>query len=335
MTVLEAETLQRQAEAGDAAAMAEWGARLLIGKDAPRAPQDGLAWLQRGVECGGAEAAAQLATLHAAGAWMPQNFDAALDLLQRAAEGGSDFARVQLRVLALGDPRAEAARADPGSPGVWRDVRQAVSVEQWLSPPAKQNLWEAPRVRCARGFTTPDVCGWLISRAQGRMEPATLYKGDTKIAEFDAARTCSDYQFDIVNAGVVLQFLRARIAKMTGLIVPAMEPPRVFHYALGEEIKPHYDRLVDGTSGYGGDGGYQGDRIVTFLLYLNDDYDGGDLDFPRVNFRCKGKTGDAVYFAHVDGAGKPEKLSLHASIPITRGEKWIFSQWIHDRPFGA
>jgi hypothetical protein len=27
-------------------------------------------------------------------------------------------------------------------------------------------------------------------------------------------------------------------------------------------------------------------------------------------------------------------LSLHAGLVIRRGEKWVMSQWIHDRPFG-
>ena len=67
----------------------------------------------------------------------------------------------------------------------------------------------------------------------------------------------------------------------------------------------------------------------------NDDFDGGDLDFPLVGERVKGREGDAVYFAHVDGQGRPERLSLHAGMPIKRGEKYVFSQWIHDRPLTA
>ena len=110
-----------------------------------------------------------------------------------------------------------------------------------------------------------------------------------------------------------------------------MEPPRVFHYALTQDIKPHYDRLNDGVADYAG-GGYKGDRIATFLLYLNDDFDGGELEFPLVGQRFRGKAGDALYFAHVDQAGKPERLSLHAGLPIQRGEKYVLSQWIHDRP---
>jgi len=71
------------------------------------------------------------------------------------------------------------------------------------------------------------------------------------------------------------------------------------------------------------------------LLYLNDDYDGGDLVFPKVGVQHKGRTGDGIYFAHVDESGTPDRLSLHAALPVTRNEKFILSQWIHDRPFTA
>jgi predicted 2-oxoglutarate/Fe(II)-dependent dioxygenase YbiX len=161
-----------------------------------------------------------------------------------------------------------------------------------------------------------------------------MYDGATKTENVDPHRTCSDFQFDILNTDLVVQLVRERIAALTKLPTVAMEPPRIFHYALGQDIKAHYDRCNDAVAGYG-ESGYRGDRIVTFLLYLNDDYDGGELSFPRTGFQCKGAKGDAIYFAHVDASGKPEPLSLHAGLAITRGEKWVMSQWIHDRPFGA
>jgi hypothetical protein len=166
------------------------------------------------------------------------------------------------------------------------------------------------------------------------MRPALMYHKDSKAELIDPHRTCGDYQFDIFNTDLVLLLVRERIAALTKLPTVAMEPPRIFHYALGQEIKPHFDRCGDEVEGYGPDTGYLGDRIVTFLLYLNDDFDGGELDFPRAGFRCKGAIGDGVYFAHVDPDGRQDPLSLHAGLKISRGEKWVLSQWIHDRPFG-
>jgi hypothetical protein len=33
--------------------------------------------------------------------------------------------------------------------------------------------------------------------------------------------------------------------------------------------------------------------------------------------------------------GKPDPQSLHGARRVTKGEKYILSQWIHDRPFKA
>ena len=67
-------------------------------------------------------------------------------------------------------------------------------------------------------------------------------------------------------------------------------------------------------------------------MWLNNDYEGGELEFLRVEYRHRGKMGDGIFFAS-QFEGKPDKMSAHAALPVTKGEKYILSQWIHDRPF--
>lgn len=312
----------RAGAVSDPAAACALGQRLLVGRDAPFNPKEGLALLAAAADQGEVDALAQMATLKATGAWMRQNWEDALDLLQRAAERGSAGARGQLRILA-----GESASSD------WGALRARVDLEVWRRPPARRSLCEAPRIRAVDSFVPREACDWLMARAAGKYRPSMMFDGQK--STFLATRTCSDFKFDIVEADCVLQIVRERIAAITGLPVVAFEPPQIFHYALGQEIKPHYDALRLGDQGYGQGGAYKGDRIATFLLYLNDDYDGGELEFPKVGLKHRGKAGDGVYFAHIDGNGVPDRNSLHAALPITRNEKFILSQWIHDRPFAA
>ena len=149
-----------------------------------------------------------------------------------------------------------------------------------------------------------------------------------------ASRTCTDFVFDIVEGGVVMLLLRIKISKCASLPVPFMEPPQIFHYAVGQEIKAHYDFMYDGKHAYGPEGSYTGDRLATFLLYLNDGYEGGTLEFPHGKCSYKGQAGDGIFFASYRD-GKPDRMSIHAATPVSRGEKFILSQWIHDRPFGG
>jgi predicted 2-oxoglutarate/Fe(II)-dependent dioxygenase YbiX len=322
--------LRRAAAAGSIEAASVLGIRLLVGRHAPFDPQTGLSLLTNAASSGDADALAQMATLKAAGAWMSQNWNEALDLLQQAAEHGSARARGQL--LILGD-RVLAERARGGEGGLWAALRASVDVKAWLTVPERRAICEAPRIRVVDAFVPVAMCDWLLARGAGRYQRSMMFDGQ-KSNVLDT-RTCSDFKFDIVDADLVMQIVRERVAAITTLPTAAFEPPQIFHYALGEEIKPHYDGLRLGDQGYGQGGAYKGDRIATFLLYLNDDYDGGELDFPRVKVRHKGRAGDGIYFAHVDVNGVPDRLSLHAALPVTRNEKLILSQWIHDRPFTA
>jgi hypothetical protein len=324
------DTLARAAEAGDAAAMSALGRRMLIGEGAPLDHAAALAWLKAAAAKNEPEALLVMATLAGAGALVPQDWGQALAFLARAADGGAENARAQLRLLAHA-PEGEAEREFDD----WARLAGQVDIPAWITPPARRILSDTPRVRLAEGFASHAVCDWLIARARGRLREAMMYDPSIKAAAIDPHRTCSDYQFDILNTDLVLILLRARIAAVTGLPTVAMEPPRIFHYAVGQDIKPHYDRCGDQVGGYGRDGGYLGDRIVTVLVYLNDGYRGGELNFPKARFQCKGAKGDAVYFAHIDPAGRPDPLSLHAGLKIESGEKWVLSQWIHDRPFTA
>ena len=305
--------LRRAAEAGDAAAACALGKRLAVGRDAPFAPQEGVGFLTAAMAQGDAEATAVMAGLTGAGAWVAQSWPDALDLLQLAAARGSADARAQLALLAT------AGAADD-----WKAQRDSISLERWIVPPAPVQVSEAPRVWTVPGFASAAICDWLVARVRGRLTRAKVFDGKT--VSVDGKRSNSSFGIDVVESGVLGLLLRFRIMGATTLSVTHMEPPSILHYAPGEEFAPHYDCL------YGQAGAPDGsDRRVTFLLYLNDGFDGGELAFPKTGFRHKGAKGDGVFFANMID-GKPDPLSLHAGLPILRGEKWLLSQWIRDRP---
>ena len=127
------------------------------------------------------------------------------------------------------------------------------------------------------------------------------------------------------------QVIRARIAAATNLPLPVFEPAQIMHYSVGEEFRPHYDFLTEDEEGWAAQLQRYGQRIATFLLYLNDDFDGGETDFPAIGLSHRGAKGDALFFANIDPAGAPDRQTLHAGRPPSRGQKWILSQWIRNR----
>jgi prolyl 4-hydroxylase len=322
--------LQRNARSGRLDAMVELGDRLLVGRDTPFSPEEGAALVARAAEQGEPTALERLATLTAAGAWRPQSWPNAFDLLVEAAGRGSPIAQGQLLLLAGDQDLSQRVRAGGDEPNAWRRLADSFRIDEWATSPGRRIMCEKPRIRVVDGFVKPEICRWLIDRARGHLKPALMFNGKEEVRM--SIRTCSDFIFDIVRSNLIALLVRVKIQAVTKLPTIQMEPFQVFHYALGEEIKAHYDHVRDSALSLDVKSDSQSERIATFLIYLNHDYDGGELEFPHVNFSFKGVTGDAIFFANVDEAGKAERLSLHAAKPILRGEKWMVSQWIQDRP---
>ena len=326
------EGLRRRAQAGDVPAMTVLGTLLLNGRNAPHAPEEGAALIATAAEHGDPQAMSVLATLRGAGVWSRHSWPEALDLLARAAEGGAVDAREQLVMLAMDQDLANRVRAGEAIPFVWRRLRETVDLERWIMPPPPKQVFDWPKIWIAEKLATPELCAWLIGRGLGKFTPSMMFTGQKAV--FHATRTCSDFSFSLVEGGVMMLLLRTKVSLLTGLRIAQMEPPQIFHYATGQGIDAHYDSLYDGEHGYGRDGAYRGDRLATLLMYLNDDYDGGVLEFVKVGFKYRGATGDAIFFASLR-EGKFDEKALHGATTVTRGEKYILSQWIHDRPFAA
>ena len=260
-----------------------------------------------------------LATLAAAGIGMPQSWPAALGHLADAARGGSVSARGQLEVLGT-------ASASPGE-DPWAALAASARIADWLAPCSKRVLNESPRTVAVGGFLPRRACDWLVGLARGRVKPALVYNPDGSAAVEAGARSNAFVEFSLPDCDVVVLLVRQRIAATIGVPVGALENAQVLHYEVGQQFARHFDYLDPALP----EVAERGQRIVTFLIYLNDAFDGGETDFPRLGLRHKGAAGDALYFGNLDAAGAPDPRTLHAGLPPTRGEKWLFSQWVRNR----
>src|ERR1700674_1903104 len=114
------ETVRALAQAGQPAAMVRLASRLVLGDEAPREIEQGVALLRTAAEAGDAEAVNNLATLTAAGLGVPQGWNPALDLLQDAAAKGSARARAQLALLTSDVSIATEIRRGHIPNDIWR-----------------------------------------------------------------------------------------------------------------------------------------------------------------------------------------------------------------------
>jgi prolyl 4-hydroxylase len=306
----------------DAASLTTLGKRLLVGEGMPASPQKAVVTLREAAAHGSGEAAALLSICAAWGVGQARNVDAALDHLVRAAQLGWDAARRELELL------ARDSAADPAV------LRSKVDLPAWRSAPAARVAFEKPRIVTVERFATAEECQWLIARAsRGGLQRAKVYRS-SPTAQVAETRTNREMPFTIFNADVVLSLIRDRIAAVAGAPVSHFEIAKLLHYSPGEQFALHADFVEAKTPELARELAMRGQRSATFLIYLNEGYEGGATLFPRLNWQYRGNRGDAILFSNVDAAGAPDYDTIHAGMPPTAGEKWVLSQWIRTRPVG-
>lgn len=323
--------LEASAASGNQGARFDLAMALLSGRPPAGEVLRAVELLELASSAGHAEASERLALLECMGVARPSNWHRSLAHLQRAAEQGSASARSQLLLLADNERNPASAPDDCN----WREVRAQIDIHQRLKAGEREALAEIPRVRALRQFLTPAECAWLIAIARPRLDRATVFDKSTGEQTYAAARDNSFLILQLTLMDVVTEVIRNRISAATRLPVPLFEPTQILHYAVGERFRPHHDFLDPKNPGYRDELASFGQRIGTFLIYLNEEFEGGETSFPALGLKFQGRTGDALFFANVDRDGEPEPRSLHAGLPPTSGEKWLLSQWIRDRPPAA
>jgi hypothetical protein len=144
-------------------------------------------------------------------------------------------------------------------------------------------------------------------------------------------RTNRVASFGLEETSFLNLVIQSRIGAAIGVPLSVMEAFAVLNYRPGEQASDHFDYLDPAIPAYAEEIGRVGQRIATVLLYLNEDYEGGETAFPELGLQHRGRTGEALAFFSVDAAGGCDPRTLHAGLPPNRGEKWVLSQFVRDR----
>jgi len=303
----------RLAGQGEVEAITALGKSLLVYP--PVDHQRGIDLLLKATQSNNAEALRICAVMAAQGAGLPHDWGAAFNYLQASAAQGLEAAQSELRLLA-------SASGDD-----WKQLRDGVDVNALLAPGRMQLVHTKPRIAIIENFLTPAFCDWLVSRAKPKIARAQTID-DEGAHYISSGRSNSSSNFNFVELDLALVLVRTRIAALAGLPTDSFENTQVLHYAPGQRFAAHYDFLDPNNPAQRQTIDQWGQRVVTFLVYLNDRFDGADTSFLKLNWRYRGNKGDAIMFRNVDASGAPDPATLHEGLAPTRGEKWLMSQWI-------
>ena len=191
-----------------------------------------------------------------------------------------------------------------------------------VTPPASEVVSEAsPRVVRFPGLFSVDECQYLSDAAEPLFEPAPTVEEYTGRLIRNPIRTSDTAVFPWVGENPAIHALNRRIAAASRTDVMQGEPLQVLRYRPGQEYKPHTDAVP----------GLENQRIMTMLVYLNEDFEGGETEFSEAHLTIRPKRGEGLLFMNVDASGEPDPSSLHAGLAVESGQKFLASRWIRER----
>ena len=186
---------------------------------------------------------------------------------------------------------------------------------------------ERPTLRVLDGLLSEQECDELIGLARPRLTRALTVDSDGR-HQVDQRRT-SEGMFFSLNELPLVGRIERRLAGLLGVPVNHGEGLQILHYLPGQEYEPHFDWFDPEQPGYDAITAVGGQRTASVVMYLNTPAQGGGTAFPEIGLTVTARRGSAVYFAYEGG----DRSALHAGLPVQRGEKWIATKWLRERPF--
>ncbi len=253
------------------------------------------------------EALEMAASILAGGVARPQDLEGAVALLRRAADLGEPRARAQLRLL------------------------EGIDLDSWRRPPPGKVLNPSPLLVAFEAMLPPAFAAWFQEKARGALVDARIF--NTYGNGLVDARTRSNTAAEIpgAHADVITALVRSRMAAAAGLPLHALEPPSVLHYLPGQTFTRHFDFFEERFKAHAVALREGGQRVATCLVYLNDEFEGGETEFPMLGLKHRGGAGDGLLFMNVSRDGVLDRRTLHAGLTPTSGQKWLLSQFMRDR----
>ena len=169
------------------------------------------------------------------------------------------------------------------------------------------------------------LCDHFMNVAGPRLAPSGVVDPESGAAMRSEKRTSYSMYYQASMYDPIAARGLQHIAAVAGLPAEHAEPLGILRYGPGQEYRPHYD--------YYSDTQHEAQRVATVFVYLNDVEEGGGTEFPRLDITVHPARGKAVKFLNCDAGGRPNPDTLHAGLPVIRGEKWLATLWFWDRPF--
>ena len=174
-----------------------------------------------------------------------------------------------------------------------------------------------------KNILTIDECNELIDVSKDKLSEATTL--GIVIKDYRTAEGTWLFEKTELNDRI-----KTIISKKTGLPIEHQEAIHIVRYKVGGEYKEHHDFFHPNTDYFESETQKGGQRVYSCLFYLNDNFEGGETAFTKINYMVKPELGKLVIWKNLNYDLSINLNSLHAGLPVTKGEKWICIIWVRE-----
>jgi prolyl 4-hydroxylase len=177
-------------------------------------------------------------------------------------------------------------------------------------------------------FITEDEANYILGKAEYN------YKTSHVIGEGENTDIRKSQTYWLSKDDNIAKKIINRVCVLNNVNPNQSEDIQVVKYEPDGYYKEHHDSCCDNVDHCRRFIEKSGNRILTMLVYLNDDFEGGATKFPNINKEYKPKKYSGLLFYPMNKKGdKCHTNSLHAGMPIQSGQKYIANIWIREKEF--
>jgi len=172
--------------------------------------------------------------------------------------------------------------------------------------------------RIITDFISEDERQYIMKKAEKKLKTSTVSSDIVDKETRDSETAWLELSDPVVRR------VAERCVSLTDRPLVNCESLQVLRYKEGGRYNPHQDTFNDMEDNK---------RMYTVILALNDEYEGGETEFPNLGKEYKLKAGEALFFHTLDNYELMTSKALHGGKPVKSGEKWICNLWVHKYPY--
>lgn len=179
-------------------------------------------------------------------------------------------------------------------------------------------------------FITDEECDIIIGLSLPKFEPAKVVNGTSSSI---SDQRIADYTWLKSEESKLINEIKIKVCKIINTPIKNTEDLHIVRYKVGGEFKDHFDFFIPGTDYYESCMKLGGQRTHSILIYLNDDFEGGETYFPKESTTIKPEKGKLILWSNITEDGSLDYRKLHSGLPVVSGIKFLATIWVRENGF--